>query len=152
MVKEIVSIQDSRINFQLIIKLSEKGLISKEKIKYLLSIIRFGHFKTSVSDEIISSFDDFNVEGDVFFDWEKSQLQNSLVDLECLDWMKSERSRNYILISLWREYAGISQLNDIFYNFAFFSIIENRCWGNVDTNIIVNFIDYCALRHGRDLR
>lgn len=29
-------------------------------------------------------------------------------------------------------------------------IIENRCWGNVDTNLIVNFIDYCALRHGRE--
>lgn len=150
MVKEIVTSQDSRINFQLIIKLSEKGLISKEKIKYLLPIIIFGHFKTSVSDEIISSFDDFNVEGDVVFDREKRQLQNSLVDLECLDWMKSERSRNYILISLWEEYAAISQLNDIFYNFAFVSIIENRCWGNVDTNIIVNFIDYCALRHGRE--
>lgn len=149
MVKEIVTIQESRMNFQLLIKLFEKSLISKEKVKYLFSTIRFSHFKTSASDEIISSFDGLNISCDDIFEREKRQLQNSLVDLECLDWLKSERSRNYMLISLWEEYAIISQ-SDFFYNFAFIKIIENRCWGNVDTNLIVNFIDYCALRHGRE--
>jgi|GEM_PF-5716074 len=149
MVKELVTTQESRMNFQLLIKLFEKGFISKEKVKYLFSIIRFSHFKTSVSDEITSSFGFLNSSGDNHFEREKRELQNSLVDLECLDWLKSERSRNYILISLWEEYAVISQ-SDVFYNFAFIKIIENRCWGNVDINLIVNFIDYCALRHGRE--
>ena len=149
MVKELVTTQESRMNFQLLINLFEKSFISKEKVKHLFSLVRFSHFKKSVSDEIISSFDDLNISGNDLFEREKRQLQNSLVDLECLDWLKSERSRNYMLISLWKEYAVISQ-SDFFYNFAFMKIIENRCWGNVDTNLIVNFIDYCALRHGRE--
>lgn len=149
MVKELVTTQESRMNFQLLINLFNKSFISKGKVKHLFSLVRFSHFKKSVSDEVISSFDGLNISGDDIFEREKRELQNSLVDLECLDWLKSERARNYILISLWEKYAVISQ-SDFFYNFAFIKIIENRCWGNVETDLIVNFIDYCTLRHGRE--
>jgi len=149
MVKELVTTQESRMNFQLLINLFNKSFISKEKVKHLFSLVRFSHFKKSVSDEVISSFDGLNISGDDIFEREKRELQNSLVDLECLDWLKSERARNYILISLWEKYAVISQSN-FFYNLAFIKIIENRCWGNVEINLIVNFIDYCALRHDRE--
>lgn len=150
MVKERVSNNDSRINFQLLIKLAEKGYFERKQLEHLLPITSFVFFEKSASEQIMYSFDNLLLTGLELFQKEKEQLHIDLVNIECIDWLKTERARNFILISLCKKYGSISQLNDTFYNLAFMKIIENRCWGNVDTNLIVNYIDYCALIHGRE--